>query len=59
MGALTSNRRRDEPLEWLTTYWGLHDQITPEYLHAAATSYIDPARVVKVDLLPEAAPAKE
>jgi zinc protease len=56
LGALTGNRRRGEAPEDLALYWSLHEKITPEYLHAAATEYIDRGRMVKVILLPEGAP---
>jgi zinc protease len=59
LGALTGNRRRGEEPEDLSLYWGLHEKITADYLHAAATTYIDRGRMVKVVLLPEGEPAKE
>ncbi len=56
LNALLANRRRAEPLDALAIYWSLHDAITPESLHAAATTYIDRDRVLRVVLVPEAAP---
>lgn len=54
LGALTGNRQRGESRESLDYYWSLHEQITPEYLHAAAQRFLNLDNVIQVTLLPEA-----
>ena len=59
LGALASNRRRDEPSSALGVYWNLHTQLTPALIHRAALRYLKPKPNVQITLLPEKRASKK
>ncbi len=52
--AVRGNRERGEDPSSLALYWGLHETVTAESLHASAEAWSDLERYVKVVLLPAA-----
>lgn len=53
LGAIQGNLQRGEDPGKLAEYRTWHERITPEYVHAAANTFLDLDRYVLVTLLPE------